>query len=68
MKVPCTACRGVPWPDRRHCHECRGVGYTEHSEVCNWFNHREDLAKCPVEYEPMVEGWICDRCGRSGPL
>ncbi len=60
MRIPCSACYGGY---RKPCRECRSLGYTEIFEKCSM-----KQPECPIEYEPMVNGWMCNKCGRSGPL
>lgn len=64
--IKCTACELSLPRHRQHCPECHGVGYTEVNDVCtagrDWFE------VCPLESEPMVGGWLCTKCGASGPM
>lgn len=65
MRIVCNACKISPQRDRKFCHECRGLGYIERFEIPK--NCTTSLPECPVSYDPMVNGWECSRCGRSGP-
>jgi RecJ-like exonuclease len=64
-KVPCSACAQAKQDDRKFCHECNGVGYIEVYEKLP--NCTGQLPECPASHEPMVGGWECAHCGRSGP-
>jgi hypothetical protein len=64
-RTKCTACAEALIQHRQYCHECKGVGYIEYVERSK--NCTESLPECPVSYDPMVHGWECSKCGRSGP-
>lgn len=66
-RIPCTACASVPQSQAKHCHECRGLRYIEGREPLPEGCTGEQPV-CPVEFDPMVGGWECWKCGRSGPL
>jgi ribosomal protein S27AE len=61
----CSACACARHQDRRYCRECGGKGYIE--QITRPANCTHTLPECPVEYDPMVHGWECSRCGGSGP-
>lgn len=61
-EIPCSACNGGKW--RIYCHECKGLGYIElPPPKCS-----QNPPECPIEYEIMCGGWLCTKCGQSGPL
>ncbi len=65
-RVPCKACAQTPRQFRASCHECDGLGYIEmfvKPKRCTG-----KYPRCPIEYEPGPGGWMCGKCGRSGPL
>ena len=63
MEMICTACKDSPVNQIRYCHECNGLGYIEFLPKCS-----QQYPECPIGYEPMMQGWYCSKCRRSGPI
>lgn len=66
-REPCTACASAPRHEAQHCHECKGLGYSERSTYLPGCTKQARGPDCPVEYEAMVGGWYCRHCKESGP-
>jgi hypothetical protein len=67
-RVKCAACEREPNPSKRsYCHECGGRGYVVKTIEDRTVMCTTSLPECPVFYDPGVNGWECERCGRSGP-
>lgn len=62
MRIQCEACSIMSKPSI-YCHECNGVGFIEVFPKCT-----RNPPDCPIVDEIMTGGWICNRCGDSGPL
>ena len=65
-RIPCTACSQTESKFKRFCHECHGVGYIEVFVKPKGCTGKQPA--CPIGFDPMVGGWECPKCGRSGPL
>lgn len=71
-KMACSACEITSettlsdLKNRQYCRECSGKGFNEFILIPKGCTG--ELPKCPVSFDPMVCGWECSKCNRSGPL